>query len=292
MQVYGIKNNIQKVDDLSVRAGISHIDIGGCSKKVYETNGMQKGEEIVVLKFDLENQRRKSLINPVEYEFVNSRTGKKLDMSVCTKNDVVISYSLFDILNNYKKVIGRKIEEITDENEFDNILATIQKQYQKAKKIKSEYNMDSFDINSALYEDICMTFEVKGKDLVLEDRVGYLYPYYSLCEENCTYSHIDFDLERIYCNCPLKDSLDLSREHKFTPNINNSEEIMIRQKGPTNFPVMKCTSKFKEKKTFSDNEGFYFSIIVIFLQVVLLFLTFFYNYKNLKTKINKKSFIY
>ena len=60
---------------------------------------MQKGEEIVVLKFDLENQKRKSLINPVEYEFVNSKTGKKLDMSVCTKNDVVISYSLFDILN-------------------------------------------------------------------------------------------------------------------------------------------------------------------------------------------------
>jgi hypothetical protein len=289
MQVYGIKSDIQKADDLSVRSGISHIDIGGCSKKVYETNGMKNGEEIVVLKFDLENQKRKSLINPVEYEFVNSKTGKKLDMSVCTKNDVVISYSLFDILNNFKKVIGRKIEEITDDDEFDNILSTIQKQYQKAKKIKSEYDLDSFDINSALYEDICMTFEVKGKDLVLEDRVGYLYPYYSLCEENCTYSHMDFELERIYCNCPIKDSLDLSREHKFTPNINNSEEIMIRQKGPTNFPVMKCTSKFKEKKTFSDNEGFYFSIIVIFLQVVLLFLTFFYNYKNLKTKINKNS---
>ena len=289
MQVYGIKSGVSKADDLSVRSGISHIDIGACSKKVYETNGMQKGEEIVVLKFDLENQKRKSLINPVEYEFVNSKTGKKLDMSVCTKNDVVISYSLFDILNNFKKVIGRKVEEITDDNEFDSILAAIQKQYQKAKQIKSEYDMDSFDINSALYEDICMTFEVDGKDLVLEDRVGYLYPYYSLCEENCTYSHIDFDLERIYCNCPIKDNLDLSREHKFTPNINNSEEIQIRQKGPTNFPVVKCTSRLKEKKTFTDNEGFYFSIIVIFLQVVLLFLTFFYNYKNLKSKINKKS---
>jgi len=289
MQVYGIKSGVQKADDLSVRSGISHIDIGACSKKVYEANGMQKGEEIVVLKFDLENQRRKSLINPVEYEFVNSRTGKKLDMSVCKKNDVVISYSLFDILNNFKKVIGRKVEEITDDNEFDAILSTIQKQYQKAKKIKSEYDMDSFDINSALYEDICMTFEVQGKDLVLEDRVGYLYPYYSLCEENCTYSHMDFELERIYCNCPLKDNLDLSREHKFTPNINNSEEIMIRQKGPTNFPVVKCTSRLKERKTFTDNEGFYFSIVILFLQVVLLFLTIFYNYKNLKAKINRNS---
>jgi len=256
-----------------------------------ETNGMKNGEEIVVLKFDLENQRRKSLINPVEYEFVNSNTGKKLDMSVCTKNDVVISYSLFDILNNFKKGNGRKMEEIEDDNEFEEILSKIQKQYAKAKKIKSDYNMDSFDINSAIYEDICMSFEVEGKDLVLEDRVGYLYPYYSLCEENCTYSHMDFELERVYCNCPIKESFDLFREHKFTPNIINSEEIMIRQKGPTNFPVMKCTSRLKEKKTYSDNEGFYFSIIVVILQIILLFLTFCYNYKNLKTKINNNSTI-
>ena len=252
---------------------------------------MLDGDDIVVLKFDLENQRQKSLINPVEYEFVNSRTGQKLDMSVCTKNDVVISYSLFDILNNYRKENGRKLEEIGNDNELDDILSKIQKQYEKAKLIKSEYDMDSFNINSSLYEDICMTFQVEGKDLVLEDRVGYLYPDYSLCEENCTYSHIDFDLERIYCNCPLKNEFDLLREHKFVLNLDNSDEIISRQKGPTNFAVMKCMSRLKEEKSITENIGFFFTIIIILIQIILLFITIFYNYKNLKVKINRNSTI-
>ena len=288
MQLYGIKNNVQTSKDITVRAGLSHIDLGGCSKKVFKNNNMRDGDDIVVLKFDLENQRRKSLINPVEYEFVNSRTGKKLDMSVCTKNDVVISYSLFDILNSYKR---RKLDEIESDNELENILYKIQKQYEKAKQIKSEYDMDSFNINSSLYEDICMTFKVEGKDLVLEDRVGYLYPDYSLCEENCTYSHIDFDLERIYCNCPLKTEFDLLREHKFVLNVDNKDEIASRQKGPTNFAVMKCLSRLNDGKSFSKNTGFIFTIIIIIFQIILLFITIFYNYKNLKAKINRNSTI-
>ena len=291
MQIYGIKSNVQKAKDTVVRSGLSHIDIGGCSQKVFKNNNMRDGDDIVVLKFDLENQRQKSLINPVEYEFVNSRTGQKLDMSVCTKNDVVISYSLFDILNNYRKGNGRKLEDLQSDNELDNILSNIQKQYEKAKQIKLDYDMDSFNINSSLYEDICMTFKIKGKDLVLEDRVGYLYPEYSLCEENCTYSHIDFEEERIYCNCPLKTDFDLLREHKFVLNIDNSDEITSRQKGPTNFAVMKCMSRLKETKSFSENAGFIFTIIIIIFQIILLFITIFYNYKNLKAKINRNSSI-
>ena len=297
MQLYGIKGSIQntnansKSKDTVVRSGLSYIDIGSCSEKVFKNNRMDKDEDIVVLKFDLENQKKKSLINPVEYEFVSSKTGKKLDMSVCTKNDVVISYSLFDILNNFRRGKMRTIEEIESDEEFDNILAKIQKQYEKAKKIKEEYDMDTFNINSSLYEDICMTFQVKGRDLVLEDRVGYLYPEYSLCEENCTYSHIDFELERVYCNCPLKTDFDLSREHKFILNENNSDVIMSRQKGPTNFAVIKCMSRLKESDSIKKNAGFFFTIIIIIFQVILLFITIFYNYKNLKAKINKNSVI-
>ena len=297
MQLYGIKGSIQNTNtnsnskDTVVRSGLSYIDIGSCSEKVFKNNRMDEDEDIVVLKFDLENQKKKSLINPVEYEFVSSKTGKKLDMSVCTKNDVVISYSLFDILNNFRRGKMRTIEEIESDEEFDNILAKIQKQYEKAKKIKEEYDMDTFNINSSLYEDICMTFQVKGRDLVLEDRVGYLYPEYSLCEENCTYSHIDFELERVYCNCPLKTDFDLSREHKFVLNENNSDVIMSRQKGPTNFAVIKCMSRLKESDSIKKNAGFFFTIIIIIFQVILLFITIFYNYKNLKAKINKNSVI-
>ena len=103
--------------------------------------------------------------------------------------------------------------------------------------------MDAFNINSPLYNDMCFSFEIDGKDLVLEDRVKYLYPYYSLCEANYTYSYTDFELERIFCNCPLTSEFDFKREQKFVINDNNINDIKGKQKGPTNIPVMECISK-------------------------------------------------
>ena len=122
---------------------------------------------------------------------------------------------------------------------------------------------------------------------MLEDRIKFLYPYYSLCEENCSYSHIDYDLERIYCNCPLKNQFNLDREHEYQINIYDKEDIKSKQKGPTNLPVMTCMSKLSEKNKISKNGGFFFSLIIIILEVILLFVTIFYNFKLLIEKINK-----
>ena len=68
MQIYGIKSSIQNTDakskDTVVRSGLSYIDIGGCSEKVFKNNRMDPdSEDIVVLKFDLENQKKKSLMS-------------------------------------------------------------------------------------------------------------------------------------------------------------------------------------------------------------------------------------
>jgi hypothetical protein len=237
---------------------------------------MQENDEIVVVKYDLENQQNKSLVKPVEYEFINSRTGQLLDMSVCTKNDVVISYSLSNILNYIKKKVERRLEEISDD---EAIISKIQDQYEKGKLITSIYNIDSFDINSTLYQDLCFSLELDGKDLVLEDRVKFLFPYYSLCEENCTYSHTDFDTERVYCNCPLKKEFNLEREHKFVVNTYNKDQIISKQKGPTNIPVMTCMSRLKEKKSINKNGGFFYSLILLIIEFALFLITIFYSYK-------------
>ena len=288
MQIYGVNKNDSNSKDIILRSRLSYIDISGCSKKIFENNNMKDTDDIIIVKYDLENQPTKSLINPVEYEFISSRTGQVLDMSVCTKDDVIISYSLSDILNYNKNYNERRLQENKDNSDYDKILTEIQKQYNKGKEITYKYNMDSFNINSSIYSDICFSIEIDGKDLVLEDRVKYLYPYYSLCEENCSYSHTDFELERIYCNCHLKLEFDLEREHKFAINFYSIDEILDRQNGPTNIPVMKCMSRLSEKKSFSQNGGFFFSLIVFLLELILLFVTIFYSYNILKNKIYKK----
>ena len=289
MQIYGIKKGEEPKKNLISRADISYINISSCVEKIFENN--KKGDigDIIVVKFDLENQPYKSLINPVEYEFVSSETGQVLDASVCHKNNIIISYSLSSILNHYSKTQERKLQVIEDDINLDKILFEVQRQYKDGKRIASEFNLDVFDINSTLYKDNCLPFEINGNDLIIEDRIKYLFPYYSLCEENCTYHSIDYEYERIYCNCTLKTKFDLEREHKFIKNPYNDEEVISRQKGPTNFYVMQCFSKLKYKNSLIENPGFFYSSAVILFEIILFFITIFYNYKILKKKINKNS---
>ena len=292
IQIYGINQNDSETKNLTLRSSLSYIDISSCLDKIYTNNKMHKKDDIVVLKYDLDNQTTKSLVKPVEYEFINSRTGQILDMSVCTKDDIVVSYSLSDILNYNTKKNKRKLEESknNEKNEdIDSIILEIQNQYNKGKELYSIYNTDTFNINSTLYNDMCLSFEINGKDLVLEDRVKYLYPYYSLCEANCTYNYTDFELERIYCNCPLKKEFDLKRERKFIINENNINEIKSKQNGPTNLPVMKCISKLSEKKSINKNGGFFYALIIMIFEIGLILITIFYSYKILKNKIIKNS---
>ena len=286
IQIYGITREDSDLKNTLMHSSMSYIDISACSKRVFQNNKMQEKDEIVVVKYDLENKQNISLVKPVEYEFINSRTGQLLDMSVCTKNDVVISYSLSNILNYVKKKVERRLEESLDD---ESIISQIKDQYEKGKLITSIYSIDSFNINSTLYQDLCFSLELDGKDLVLEDRVKFLFPYYSLCEENCTYSHIEFDTERIYCNCPLKKEFNLEREHKFVVNTYNNEEIASKQKGPTNIPVMTCMARLKEKISITKNGGFFYTLILLIFELALFLITIFYSYNLFLEKINKIS---
>ena len=299
MQIYGIKKNDDSNKEFIQRASLSYIDINSCKNKIYYNNRMEDNDEIIVVKYDLSNDTIKSLVKPVEYEFISSRTGQILDLSVCTKDDILISYSLSDLLNYYKKSKNRRLEDPVDpddpddepeeEDEKDDIIPIIQEQYNKGKELYSIYHLDSFDINSKIYTDRCFSLEIDGKDLVLEDRVKYLYPLFSLCEENCTYSHVDFDSERIYCNCPLKTQLILNRKHEFVLNKYDIEYIKSKQHGPTNLPVMKCMSRLSEKNSINKNGAFFYSLIILLLEFLLAFVSIFYSYQILKNQITKNS---
>ena len=126
-------------------------------------------------------------------------------------------------------MLERRLEEVLDD---EAIISQIQDQYEKGKLISSIYHIDSFNINSSLYQDLCFSLELDGKDLVLEDRVKFLFPYYSLCEENCTYSHTDFDTERIYCNFLRKGNNMETKILLYLPKLNLSHPIQMKSINP------------------------------------------------------------
>ena len=62
---------------------------------------MKNTDNIIILKCDVNKAPNKYLINPVEYKFINSRTGKELDATSREHNSFRISYPLHGVINRY-----------------------------------------------------------------------------------------------------------------------------------------------------------------------------------------------
>lgn len=270
LQIYGLNKN----KDSIIRTHLAYMDLSRCIEKIYKSNGLDNADDIVVVKLDLKSKNKKLIINPVEYEFIDSKTGKILDASVCEKNELVISYPITYLLKHKNKLRNLDLE-MDDEEE-------ILQKFNLGKMINEKDNsIDTFNFNSSIYSDICIPVEIEGKDLVLEDRINYLFPNYSFCESICIYDYTDFVEERIYCNCSIKSGIDIDRPQNIKIYQINKNETDNNQKGPTNIPVLKCISKAK----ILNNDGFYFCIIFILAQIGLLLVTIFYGISSLINKI-------
>ena len=92
----------------------------------------------------------------------------------------------------------KKLRNLENEEDEENIKKDILNKFNKGKELNiKDKSIDTFNYNSSIYSDICIPIEIDGKDLVLEDRIKYLYPNYSFCESLCTYDYTDFEGERI-----------------------------------------------------------------------------------------------
>ena len=290
LQIYGLNRDNYNNTDAIIRTNLAYIDLSRCIDKIYESNSMESKDDIVVVKLDLKSKNKKLVVNPVEYEFINSKNGKILDATVCEKNQVVISYPLTYMLNSQKKrnLQNEQESESEDEEEKEEDIQKkdIMDKFNKGKKLNDQdKSIDTFNFNSSIYYDICTPLEIDGKDLVLENRIQSLFPNYSFCESICTYDYTDFSGERIYCNCTIKSGIDVSRPHGAKIYQFSKNELDDNQKGPTNLPILKCISKAK----IGGNAAFYYCIVFIIIEIILLLLVIFYGISSLANKIRRKA---
>ena len=295
VEFYGVSKNEKKSKEkhnnkAKESASLSYIDLSECINKIYEANNMNSDDEIIILKFDILDTPKEYLINPVEYKFINSRNGKELDASVCAHGAIKISYPFFNIIDKYDELSKRKriLKAITIDINNDKDLNTLKDKYNIGKEINDEYSyVDTFNSKDNIYTDFCNAVEINGKDLVLEDRMKYLLPHYSLCEQNCTYNHTDFEEERIYCDCSFKSEFDLNREHEAEVELNENV-VTQSQDGNSNFPVLKCISSLGDSKRIKKNIAFYYMLIIIIIEICLLIMTIIFGINSFKYYFNNK----
>ena len=277
VQIYSLDKDEKKNKEALLRSNLAYIDISECIDKIHKNNKMKENEKVIVVKLDLKSNNKKLIVNPVEYEFRNSKTGALLDASVCGRNEVVVSYPLTYLFKN-----GKKLRLLDDEE-----LAEISEKFERGKLLyEKDKSIDSFNYNSTIYSEICYPLEVDGKDLTLENRISYFYPNYSFCESTCIYDYTDFENERIFCNCSIKLKLDVDRPQGVKLAEYNKEETDSNQMGPTNLPAILCMPKLK----IIGNPAFYVCLIFFMVQLGLLFIIIFKGLSSLVVNIKKKLF--
>ena len=178
-----------KIDSLSrnLKTNFSVIDFRECTKKLNKENGCEEDADLILLKYENENQidlNQKS----IQYEIYKPHSNNKLDLSVCSdvKIDIYIPIQLSE---------------------------DTQKLYEDL--ISQGYNL--FDKNDKFYTDICIPFKTKdGTDIILSDRFNnFFIPNQLNCQANCEYSNYLPDSQYLKCECNVIDEEKIeTKNHK------------------------------------------------------------------------------
>jgi hypothetical protein len=134
--------------------------------------------------------------------------------------------------------------------------------FDSANKFK-ESGVDIFNLNDSFFNDICEPYSDSDNDVILEDRIKYIYQNYSLCEDGCTYDKIDFENMTIACDCKVKENITTVLKPIYLEHSEGSS---------TNFDVIKCYNLVFSLDGKFNNIGFWIlGILTLVLAPILLF---------------------
>ena len=161
LQIYTL-NKFTTNKYISMKSNLTYIDLGTCLDKIYNDNNLDKNDSIIVTKYDLltrnadaneDNIDNKFLINQVEYEFYSMKTMEKIEGTICSPYEILISYPISfnkNKFNNYENGIN-------DNNYL--------KQFNIGKELhKKNDEIDTFNKNNKVYKDLCTSVDIDGKD--------------------------------------------------------------------------------------------------------------------------------
>ena len=185
---------------------------------------------------EINNDDNNALYNQIKYATYDDQL-KELDLSVCKNIETKINYA------------------IKEDSNLD------------LSKISNYKNLgvDILNINDDFFTNLCYAFSSSNNDMILEDRIKYIFQNYSLCEEGCSYNSLNIEQRSISCDC------------KIQGNISRVTNPLVFDSGKepsfldSNIGVSKCYNLVFSLNNKSNNIGFIiFSILVIIYIIFIL----------------------
>ena len=189
----------------------THVEFDECEQILRDKCNISNSSIITFIQIEVDNNDENSLYNQIKY-FAYDEEKKKLDLSLCGDVESKIHYS---IKNNSKL-------DVSSISEF------------------KELGIDVLNIKDKFFNDLCYPYSDSQNDMILEDRMKYIYQNFSLCEEGCSYNNIDIDKMNIICNCKIQED-DSLKNLSFNPLIfDQPKESSFFD---SNIGIIKCYKK-------------------------------------------------
>ena len=152
----------------------------------------------------------------------------------------------------------------------------------------AEQGYDIYDINSDFYNDFCTPANIDGNDMTLKDRMKDIYPHNAtLCKNNCKYSGINIEEQRVICSCNLNSDKNIEEESEFVEDNGNFETYLVDN---INYRIFKCYKLFFNWKNLVKSKAFYIILTIYFILLIFNFVFIFHSLKKLKLFMAREMF--
>ena len=231
---------------------ISSIDIGKCESILKEKHHLPLNDKLIILKYDIVSPD--TLKNQVEFK-VYSSSGVELDLSYCDNVDITINY----VLSNTEGLHFEQGVEL------------------------SKLGVDIYNREDKFYNDKCFPFNSDKGDMILKDRVSDIYVQVDFCDEGCIYEGVDFISNKVKCNC------NSQKEKEDYVEKNETESFLMSIYKETNFEILSCSHIMFKKDILKNNYGFYITLTLFILELVLSISYFYQGVTSVLIEIEKAS---
>ena len=249
---FEITNSINELDLLKNKSGniwgLSIIDLGQCESLLKKENNINENDSLIFIKNEI-NSTKASEKN-VKIDVYNPYTKEKLNLSLCEEIPVNI-YMPMELNSGTKKL------------------------YDETKN--SGYDM--FNINDPFYQDICTPFNSNGTDILLIDRIDYIYfNEDTKCQSNCQYNKYSMESKYLTCSCSVNE--EVNNEHKKSDKFNAKKiyESFYDVLRYSNYDIIKCYKIILSLDVITINLG---SIITIFFFSCCLICLFVFTFRGI-----------
>ena len=235
----------------------------------------QKTYQFILNKFNLSEENVKIFIKVKEYRSNDlSQVTDDYNYTFCLENGTELD--LNEIKEDFYADVSLPIRNL----EAANFNYT---------KYFSNIGFDIYDKNGDFYNNYCSPVSINGNDITIKDRKKEIYPNnITLCKENCNYSSVNVEEERIICSCYLFINKNYSN--------NENDDFLREDEGDfisyfldyINYKIFKCYKLLLNFENIKTNFSFYAILCVLVAIFILDFAFYFYSIKTLRIEMLKE----